>query len=421
MTRLDCAGVVIVGLSLVLFPLAGTDLRAETNALPFYENFEPTPPAPATGGGWGFRTEWHAYDAPANHWTDCLDGTIPPDLAYCPDDPSVVFIEPTTTYGPYKMETWPDKDNGGKVFSGQRSARQPIWDPMWSAFYHIFTPPVGTGTLRLKAQLWDEAGKLCDCDQEKIRQFGYPTYVCDCSTPGPYPPPPATPVPSRANFDDNAGIELTNPDRSEYFAMGVNTHRSWTNYCWVTKADGWVVSNVPRTKGWRKMEIVVHPYTGNVGDVEFLMNGVVVAQGRRMPGTGSGVDLSYLRLGGDPAIITESSFTNTFEEFWYDEVALTYCNRIRPDADGDEDVDQDDFGVFQRCWTGSGNPFYQIPTSMGGWDDVNRVWLGPILFDAAQCQCMDMNGDQAVDLADFDRFVACASGPSVPASSGCDN
>ena len=48
----------------------------------------------------------------------------------------------------------------------------------------------------------------------------------------------------------------------------------------------------------------------------------------------------------------------------YDDAALpTGCNvtansshQIPVDFDGDGDVDQDDFGVFQRCYSGAGNP-----------------------------------------------------------------
>ncbi|MBI4578208.1 MAG: hypothetical protein HY718_00805 [Planctomycetes bacterium] len=379
--------------------LAAANLRAETNALPFYDRFEP---------GWSFQAEWHAFDYPGGGRVDCPSDWTQPHSDYCPYDPSNAPNIPAPgtgaswTWGPYKFETWPDKDNGGRVFSGQRSGRQPIWDPMWGAIYHIFTPPPAGKDLRLKVQIWDEAGILCDCDQQS-QPIGY---VCNCNN---LPPP----NPSRTNFDVHGGIELGAPYRrasysgsdKEFYFLGVNTKRSWDRYCWTTAADGWVVTDVPRTRGWHEMQIVVHPYTGNLGDVEFWMDGVRIARGHRMPGTGSGADVIYLHLGGDPALITESHLTNTFEEFWYDEVALTACHDPRPDADGDGDVDAIDFAGFQNCITPEADPFLQSNA----------------LFDPVNCQCFDLDGDQDVDSVDLDGFVACASGPALPADPDCDH
>ncbi|HRR86089.1 MAG TPA: hypothetical protein P5316_13860, partial [Phycisphaerae bacterium] len=209
--------------------------------------------------------------------------------------------------------------------------------------------------------------------------------------------------PSRPNFDVHGWLVLTEPYRTEYYVLGVNSKQSWTHLAWATKTDGWNVTSAARMPGWRKMEIVVHPYTGAVGDVEFLVNDVVIAQGRRDSGSGSGIDVSWLELGGDPALLTESHLTNTFEEFWYDEVALTFtpdpCSEVVMDADEDGDVDQADFGVFQTCYTGSGN-------------------VG--LFDELACHCMDADADKDVDGDDLVVFEQCASGPGIPADPACD-
>lgn len=379
--------------------LTGSAVLAETNALPFYDNFEQ---------GWSFKAEWHAFDYPGGGRTDCPKIWTMPHSDYCPYDPSNAPGIPAAapndswTWGPYKFETWPDLENGGRIFSGTRSGRQPVWDPMWAALYHIFTPPAADQDLRLTAKVWDEAGILCDCDQA-----GQPAgYVCDCNN---LPPPNS----SRTNFDVNGGIELGAPNRresyagndKEYYFLGVNTHQSWDHYSWATPADGWVTSSVPRSRAWHTMEIVVHPYTGNLGDVEFWIDGQLIAQGHRMPGTGTGVDVQYLHLGGDPALLTTTNVANTFEEFWYDEVALTACYNPRPDVDGDTDVDQADFGRFQACLTGPANPL----------DLVNP------LFDRAACACFDLDGDQDVDAADFDGFVTCAGGPEVAADPDCDH
>ncbi len=92
-------------------------------------------------------------------------------------------------------------------------------------------------------------------------------------------------------------------------------------------------------------------------------------------------------------------------------VATIACNDPFADTDGDGDVDGDDFGVIQRCITGSGpgNP--------------------PIPNDPVYCACFDRNGDQDIDQADVGTqgspppgtFEACASGPTVPANPACDD
>ncbi|HOW71958.1 MAG TPA: FlgD immunoglobulin-like domain containing protein [Phycisphaerae bacterium] len=69
------------------------------------------------------------------------------------------------------------------------------------------------------------------------------------------------------------------------------------------------------------------------------------------------------------------------------------------DADDDGDVDQADFGVWQLCYTGPGDPGQQ--------------------FNKDLCFCFDRNMDNAVDMNDFNAFEACYSGPSVPASPTC--
>lgn len=354
----------------------GVTSQAATPELPFYENFEPDL--------FHYQDEWHAFDAPANRYDDCPSDPNQPHLDYCPYDPSLLAGIPNPppndswTWGPYKFETWPDKDTGGHVYSGQRSGRQPIWDPYWASLYHLFDSPADpTKDLRLKVQVYDPADILCDCD--------------------PYGPP------SRPNFDVHGGMSLHTGTRDEYYSLVINTKQSWTNYMWATATDGWNVSSVPRTKAWHLMEIVVHPYTGNLGDVEFRIDGVTIAQGHRAVGGGNGIPVNYLRLGGDPAIVAESTLTNTLEEIWYDEVALTGCHNPRPDVDGDGDVDQEDFGVLQRCWTGPHDPFtYNLD------------------FDGANCQCIDIDGEKDVDQDDYNIFEICASGPGVAADPDCD-
>ncbi|MGB4256755.1 MAG: BNR-4 repeat-containing protein [Phycisphaerae bacterium] len=90
---------------------------------------------------------------------------------------------------------------------------------------------------------------------------------------------------------------------------------------------------------------------------------------------------------------------------WYDGVGYrVVCNDPFADADRDGDVDQDDFGLFQRCATG--------PSSSPG-------LLPP------ECACFDRDhggrGDGDVDEHDLEAFLACESGPAVVAARACDD
>lgn len=82
---------------------------------------------------------------------------------------------------------------------------------------------------------------------------------------------------------------------------------------------------------------------------------------------------------------------------WFRYTTLA-CNTPCADADGDSDVDQEDFGVFQRCF-GPAPPTGPLPET---------------------CGCFDQNADLALDLLDFAAFQACVSGPNVPADPGCE-
>ena len=61
----------------------------------------------------------------------------------------------------------------------------------------------------------------------------------------------------------------------------------------------------------------------------------------------------------------------------------------RADFDRDDDVDQDDFGRFQQCYSGE-----------------NR-------YCTPECAYADLDGDTDVDQWDFKLFAACFAGPRV--------
>jgi PKD repeat protein len=67
---------------------------------------------------------------------------------------------------------------------------------------------------------------------------------------------------------------------------------------------------------------------------------------------------------------------------------------VPPDLDGDNDVDQVDFGRFQACLV-----------------DPVPGWVPP------ECQAADFDQDRDVDLDDFVVFQLCAKGPDLPATS----
>lgn len=81
--------------------------------------------------------------------------------------------------------------------------------------------------------------------------------------------------------------------------------------------------------------------------------------------------------------------------------SIAGCNTPFADMDDDGDVDLDDFAVYQRCITQSGDP-------------AGR-------YDAIACGCLDRDKDQDVDHDDFVEFFLCGSGPGIPADENCGN
>jgi hypothetical protein len=360
------------GLALILcVPMMAPPASGATLELPFYEGFEPVGGDPAdcaqdNRGHWPWNAEWVACETPFNF--NCPDETYP--------NPQ------SSGWGPVKFESWPDLCAGGQVYAGYRSGRQPIADPYWYSMYHEFAPPTGVGDLHAEVWQYDPATVICTCE-------------CNCDPDGPqfgYPD-------GRPNYQAQGWLFLINADRSEYYVLGVNSHHTWTRLSWATKSDGWQATDVPRVNGWRKLEIIVHPFSGTAGDVEFRVNDQVVGSGRREPG---GV-VDRIRLGAEPGLITQRHLTNTFEEFRYDEVRVFFvpalCPSPRMDFDADLDVDQEDFGVFQSCITGPADPVS--------------------VFNEAACHCADADSDQDVDLDDFGVFQLCATGPNVRAETDC--
>lgn len=91
---------------------------------------------------------------------------------------------------------------------------------------------------------------------------------------------------------------------------------------------------------------------------------------------------------------------------WDDLAIKSSCNDPFADADGDGDVDQVDFAVFQLCLT----------------DDLTSP---PPVPRPEYCLCFnrpeDLVPDNDIDQADWTKFEACASGPGILADKNCDN
>jgi Dockerin type I domain len=67
----------------------------------------------------------------------------------------------------------------------------------------------------------------------------------------------------------------------------------------------------------------------------------------------------------------------------------SFTTAVKADLDRDGDVDQEDFGLFQACLSGSG------------------------VAVAAGCADADLDGDGDVDQADLDAFRACFRGANI--------
>jgi hypothetical protein len=101
-----------------------------------------------------------------------------------------------------------------------------------------------------------------------------------------------------------------------------------------------------------------------------------------------------------PTDLTQVTVNGQVKSYQCLTVNLGLCNQPRFDADGDGDVDQEDFAVYQRCYTG----------------------ITPNAVTNA-CRCFDWDlttSDGFIDLADYAAFQRCVSGPYVPANPTCD-
>ena len=296
-----------------------------------------------------------------------------------------------------------NKDHTGN--GGQAATEVPA-NPFAYASYHEFTAP-RMAVLRLSAWIWQDAERpLCTQETWPVRGM-----VGLTSAPGPMlslPPGPTGPN-QVYPYDDYAFIGM------EMAVSNDPADPVQKFYRWRTKTDDWNLTAIPRkvdyvchgAQTWRHVEIVIYPYTGNAGDIQFFVDGDLVAQGHRAPGTNQwGVPFQRIQIGSrfpEESDALDVRPPYSYEFFWFDDVELSTaspCRKPRFDFDGDTDVDQVDFGVFQACYTGPGDP--------------NQAYNLP------ECGCFDANADLDIDIEDFTAFTACFSGAAIPASVACD-
>ncbi|GMU21042.1 MAG: hypothetical protein AMXMBFR13_11370 [Phycisphaerae bacterium] len=179
----------------------------------------------------------------------------------------------------------------------------------------------------------------------------------------------------------------------------------WTEVTHQTPADPGPFGNRPTTITPTRDVVTVVLKAGRLpsGGMEVFFDNVVVTQG------------------GGPNLVSNGGFENANQkeicdnewmfqdecesEFWR-RSALTPLPCPDPFADFDEDgdVDQEDFGAFQACITGS--------------------FFGPVL---PGCECFDRPEPDApdanIDQVDYQAFQYCAlnSGPNIPADPTCDD
>jgi len=82
----------------------------------------------------------------------------------------------------------------------------------------------------------------------------------------------------------------------------------------------------------------------------------------------------------------------------YIKVTYDYCPAPFADADGDRDVDMNDFAAWQKCFADPQGP-----------------------LNSEVCLCLDYDRSGVVERADLDKFIQCFSGPAVPADPNCVN
>ena len=181
---------------------------------------------------------------------------------------------------------------------------------------------------------------------------------------------------------------------------------------WVSAGGTWPGINVAYIYNPGEWHYVV--MTGNATDLVLYVDGAEVGRTTYASTTnqGSSGDTVKIGTGVIDTIDANKWYTGSVDEIRFVSVArsaewvaaeyasmtgaLSACSSPRLDLDGDSDVDQVDFGLFQACYTGIVAP-----------------------LSGSLCVCADTNGDGFVATEDIVAFQKCFSGPMVPANPDC--
>ena len=135
-----------------------------------------------------------------------------------------------------------------------------------------------------------------------------------------------------------------------------------------------VLDTVTLTGGWDKLEVEIDT---NRDYSHFYFNGSLLG-GLSHSSTGAGNTVGSVWLGRQNTAVPG-------QYVWFDNIVIPVPRGLG-DFDHDGDVDQEDFGHFQACLSGSGKSY--LPG----------------------CTDADLDGDTDVDGEDFNTFQLCISG-----------
>ncbi len=127
---------------------------------------------------------------------------------------------------------------------------------------------------------------------------------------------------------------------------------------------------------------------GSVVRVEFLVNGTKIGEDTTVP-----YEYLWTQVSRGTYSLTAKATDNDGSSTTSASVGIT-VEAMPGDMDGDADIDQTDYGLFQRCLTGSSA-------------------VGP------GCALGELNGDNTIDADDVRIFQQCLSGPDVRGEADC--
>jgi len=143
-----------------------------------------------------------------------------------------------------------------------------------------------------------------------------------------------------------------------------------------------VLDPVALTGGWDTLEVQIDTNR----DYSYFYFNATLLGGVSHGSTGAGNTVGSVWLGRQPGTTLPGQYV------WFDNIVIPVPRGLA-DFDRDGDVDQEDFGHFQACLSGSGQSY--LPG----------------------CTNADLDGDSDVDDEDFSTFYSCISGSNQ--ASGC--